>query len=146
MKFSNETDRDEGVRLGSGSGPRVLWSADAPEWIAEQLYIISDRNPQIAGFCSWKDLPDHVKDVWIRRAQEWLSVIIPKLYLSKPLDETVASKDQQRQLMKELDSISGEGALGRKCSKCGASMVHYRLKGYQCLNPSCPGPYGGGRP
>lgn len=46
---------------------------------------------------------------------------------------TVASIPQQEKFRDELDSISGEGALGRKCPKCGGAMAHYRLKGYQCL-------------
>lgn len=31
------------------------------------------------------------------------------------------------------------------CSKCGGVMMHTRLAGYKCLNPTCPGPFGGGR-
>lgn len=58
-------------------------------------------------------------------------------------DEPVVTK-QHQMLRNELDSISQQGALGRKCSKCGGAMAHYRLKGYQCVNLACPGPYGGG--
>ena len=86
MKFSNTSERDEGVRLSRGERHTrihkgIVFTDEAILWFAESLYRASDRNPNASGFAGWTDLTDHVKAHWIRNAQDWLQAIMDKTQL-----------------------------------------------------------------
>ncbi len=49
-------------------------------------------------------------------------------------DQTVVTKDAQAKLHREIEELT---AGGRRCPKCGMSMIHSRLTGYECPR-RCP--------
>ena len=58
----------------------------------------------------------------------------------KPLDETVASKEDQQalkdkvaEILKAMDEEEPKQGPGLRCPKCGGRMAHSRLYGYQCI-------------
>ena len=72
-------------------------------------------------------MTDDEKSEWINGPATMAAEVVGQ----QQAERRKALSDRIKEL--ENDQVSGQGALGRKCSKCGGAMAHYRLHGYRCL-------------
>ena len=138
-------EKIEAIRLHLCTGPcgQSMQVMTQRERIGEVLNLCEQTREELAKRMAWR------LNTALQDAVAALKEIVefqPDASASGPYEQiAVFCKNRARAaLQSTADPIGQTSISNHRCPKCGGQMSHYRLKGYQCVNPGCPGPYGGG--
>lgn len=119
MKLSAEGTKQRGeniIRLCGGHGrvhKGIAFGDESVLWLAESIFTLVNKNPSTSGFPEFRDLPDHLKDHWIRLAQEWIRAIVDKAksLAPHPFDGIEGLRPVDRKDLEEYERAMREEAI-----------------------------------